>query len=84
MQQVLSNAGSKIAIVLSAIALVFLVATNVAGAVNNSAPSGTGYGKDQCKNGGWRDFTGPPGPFKNQGDCVSFFATGGRNPGNGQ
>jgi hypothetical protein len=24
--------------------------------------------KDQCKNGGWRNFPG----FKNQGDCVSF------------
>jgi hypothetical protein len=24
--------------------------------------------KDQCKNGGWRNF----GAFKNQGDCVSF------------
>jgi hypothetical protein len=32
--------------------------------------------KDSCKNGGWRDFTSP-GPFKNQGDCVSFFAHGG-------
>jgi hypothetical protein len=31
--------------------------------------------KDQCKNGGWRNFPG----FKNQGDCVSFVATGGRN-----
>jgi hypothetical protein len=31
--------------------------------------------KDQCRNGGWRDF----GVFKNQGDCVSFVATGGRN-----
>ena len=31
--------------------------------------------KDQCKNGGWRDF----GVFKNQGDCVSFVATGGKN-----
>jgi hypothetical protein len=29
----------------------------------------------QCKNGGWRAF----GVFKNQGDCVSFVATGGRN-----
>jgi len=37
--------------------------------------------KDQCKKGGWRDFTSPA--FKNQGDCVSYFATGGRNPGNG-
>jgi hypothetical protein len=32
--------------------------------------------KDQCKNGGWRSF----GVFKNQGDCVSFVATGGNNP----
>ena len=30
--------------------------------------------KDQCKNGGWRNFPG----FKNQGDCVSFVATGGK------
>ena len=28
--------------------------------------------KDSCKNGGWRDF----GTFKNQGDCVSSFASG--------
>jgi hypothetical protein len=35
--------------------------------------------KDKCKNGGWEDFTSSPGPFKNQGDCVSYFATGGRN-----
>ena len=33
--------------------------------------------KDSCKNGGWQDFTSSPGPFKNQGDCVSFFASGG-------
>jgi hypothetical protein len=32
-------------------------------------------GKDECKHGGWRNF----GVFKNQGDCVSFVATGGRN-----
>ena len=32
--------------------------------------------KDQCKNGGWKTF----GVFKNQGDCVSFVATGGKNP----
>jgi hypothetical protein len=32
--------------------------------------------KDQCQNGGWRSFPG----FKNQGDCVSFVATGGKNP----
>jgi hypothetical protein len=31
--------------------------------------------KDQCKNGGWRTY----GVFENQGDCVSFVATGGKN-----
>ena len=31
--------------------------------------------KDQCKNGGWKTY----GVFKNQGDCVSFVASGGRN-----
>jgi hypothetical protein len=35
--------------------------------------------KDQCKKGGWQTF----GVFKNQGDCVSFVATEGRNPPNG-
>ena len=29
--------------------------------------------KNECKNGGWET-------FKNQGDCVSFVATGGKNP----
>jgi hypothetical protein len=32
--------------------------------------------EDECKNGGWRNF----GNFKNQGDCVSFVATRGKNP----
>jgi hypothetical protein len=32
--------------------------------------------KDECKSGGWRTY----GVFKNQGDCVSFVATGGKNP----
>jgi hypothetical protein len=31
--------------------------------------------KDECKDGGWQSF----GVFKNQGDCVSFVATGGKN-----
>jgi hypothetical protein len=31
--------------------------------------------KAECKNGSWQAF----GVFKNQGDCVSFVATGGRN-----
>jgi hypothetical protein len=31
---------------------------------------------DECKNGGWKIF----GIFKNQGDCVSYVATDGKNP----
>jgi Beta-propeller repeat len=34
---------------------------------------------DECKNGGWKTF----GNFKNQGDCVSFVATKGKNPPSG-
>jgi len=32
--------------------------------------------KVDCVKGGWRSY----GSFKNQGDCVSFVATGGKNP----
>jgi hypothetical protein len=32
--------------------------------------------KDEYKKGGWKSF----GVFKNQGDCVSWFATEGKNP----
>ena len=36
--------------------------------------------KDQCKNGGWQKWFFADGKrFKNQGDCVSFVATGGKN-----
>ena len=31
---------------------------------------------ESCKKGGWADFTSSPGPFKNQGDCVSYFNNG--------
>jgi hypothetical protein len=31
---------------------------------------------EDCKNDGWRNF----GVFRNQGDCVSYVATGGKNP----
>jgi hypothetical protein len=35
---------------------------------------------DRCKHRGWRGLTDNNGtPFKNQGDCVSFVATDGRN-----
>jgi len=35
--------------------------------------------KEECKNDGWRAFHDGPARFKNQGDCVSFVATGGKN-----
>jgi hypothetical protein len=35
---------------------------------------------EQCKKGGWMNLTDDAGrPFKNQGDCVSFVATHGKN-----
>jgi hypothetical protein len=33
-------------------------------------------GTETCKKGGWLSY----GVFKNQGDCVSYFSTDGRNP----
>ena len=46
--------------------------------IDNTDINGTLYtyepGKDDCKNGGWQNFTSSPGPFKNQGQCVSYFA----------
>jgi hypothetical protein len=52
----------------------------VNGVLQEPAPS-TPTSKDQCKDGGWKTFTNPS--FKNQGDCVSFVATHGKNPPNG-
>jgi hypothetical protein len=37
----------------------------------------TGVVQRQCKHSGWRSFGSM---FKNQGDCISFFATRGKNP----
>jgi YVTN family beta-propeller protein len=31
--------------------------------------------KNDCKNGGWKKFTCFPGPFPDQGTCVTYFAT---------
>jgi hypothetical protein len=38
--------------------------------------------KAQCKHGGWKKFSSPK--FKNQGDCVSFIATHGKNKPSGK
>jgi hypothetical protein len=43
----------------------------------------TATSKDQCKNGGWQNFNdGSGNGFKNQGDCVSYVASKGKNGGN--
>jgi len=50
--------------------------------VDNVMINGTTFtfeSKESCKDGGWENFTSSPGPFKNQGQCVSFFAGGDKN-----
>lgn len=42
--------------------------------------SSTPTSKDQCKDGGWSNYTdGQGNAFKNQGDCVSYVASGGKS-----
>jgi hypothetical protein len=50
--------------------------------IDNTDVNGTTYtyeptSKDDCNDGGWQNFTFAPGPFKNQGQCVSYFASDG-------
>jgi hypothetical protein len=72
---------------------IFLVSDNGPGAgglgsqtvlIDNTDVNGTLYtyeptSKDDCKNGGWQNFTFAPGPFKNQGQCVSYFTSNGNH-----
>jgi len=57
------------------------ILTSTASAWNFGVSAGSSPGvptsAEECKNGGWQSFGGL---FKNQGDCVSFVATGGKNP----
>jgi choice-of-anchor C domain-containing protein len=51
-------------------------------AIDNVVVTETVPTKSDCKQGGWQTMIDTAGNrFKNQGDCVSFFATGGKNPG---
>ena len=51
------------------------------GSSGTSAAGGPGA---KCKNGGWHTMVDSRGHhFKNQGDCVSYFATKGKNQGSG-
>jgi hypothetical protein len=50
----------------------FVATGNFPSALAVSAVARVPTTKEQCKNGGWRNFP----QFKNQGDCVSFVETG--------
>ena len=50
---------------------------NPAGVVAKLAVSSTSTPTNLCKHTGWRGWTTTPGPFQNQGDCVSYFV---KNP----
>jgi len=57
------------------------LALNVTATVNvTTPPNPVPKSANQCKGGGWQKLTDTAGTqFKNQGDCVSFVATGGTN-----
>jgi antibiotic biosynthesis monooxygenase (ABM) superfamily enzyme len=53
--------------------------TAIVGGLNDNADAGAAWvfiraTKEDCKDGGWLNFIGPPGPFTSQGQCVSYFA----------
>ena len=51
-------------------------------AIDNVAVTETVPTKSDCKQGGWQTMIdGVGNHFKNQGDCVSYFASGGKNLG---
>ena len=55
-------------------------ATNTASVIHHYAVLKVAATKDECKNGGWKTVVDRSlRPFKNQGDCVSFVATAGKN-----
>lgn len=56
--------------------------------VTSATVNGTTYSyiptKDSCKDNGWQSISVGSASFKNQGDCVSYFATKGHNLPSGQ
>ena len=50
---------------------------NPAGVIAKLTVSSTSTPVNLCKHTGWRVWTTSPGPFQNQGDCVSYFV---KNP----
>jgi hypothetical protein len=55
--------------------------TNCGAVIGNVTLTETAAAGALCKKGGWQSMFEPTGvPFKNQGDCVSFYATSGATP----
>jgi hypothetical protein len=58
---------------------------NFNGTAYDFEPFQTATAAEQCKNGGWQNVKDSSGAsFKNQGDCVSFVASKGKNKAAGQ
>ena len=77
---------TKLAWVAATVAMVVFAGSVASVSAARHDPPGNGnggYAIDQCKNGGWKNFKNPDGSqkFKNQGQCVAFFAT--QKQGNG-
>lgn len=69
-----SSVVNKAIFAVSAVSLLgFLGATSVGAATRLSQVSGQPTDPNQCKNGGWQNFSDPS--FKNQGQCVSFVVS---------
>lgn len=73
--------GSAVAVAAVVISVGSIATVSAAKPSTNAGnPDLSGYTKDQCKNGGWQNFKNADGSpmFKNQGQCVSYFASGGK------
>ena len=66
----------KVTYILAVSMLTTMGAMGVNAAILPPPPSEVPVTIDDCKNDGWKNYNGL---FKNQGDCVSFIATNGKN-----
>lgn len=76
MQEMTKQVATRTAAVLVALAATIgLIGFNVSAEHGSSSSnSEKNYQKEQCKNGGWEEMG-----YKNQGQCVSHFASDGRH-----
>ena len=75
MQEMTKQVATKTAAILVALAATIgVIGYNVSAEHGPATRDENAYMKEQCKNGGWEEM----GDYKNQGDCVSHFASDGR------